>query len=566
MEYIINHIPLKTPYDRRPQIPMNATTITIHNTANKTSTAKNERSWLTNPDNKRQASYHIVIDEWKAIECLPTNENAWHTGDGSGINSGNRTSIGIELTESGNYEKTVQNAVELVAKMLLERGWGIDRLRRHWDWGNKKICPRLMYDKGTWTTWYEFKKRVQECMKGGIALSNKPTVTKERVYASGSELKRIDGDYSISATDVRTITFPKGKYRLKFVNETNARVSDLVKKYKADYGFNLPYFDKEKKYIFGDLVIDRKVIKTSSEPLKTHFAFKNGEVVIGNNLNVNDGYDMLCQIKPMLINNGSLAYEYFRKNQDVLIDIANKEDTKRAQRTFVGVNNGDLILGIGDGRNPKYDRGLNLKEMSYFMRDKGAKFAANGDGGSSTVLCDKNGMLNSQTYEPIVHHAVLVFLIDDVNDESSHPKEEYDTYTVKSGDYLYKIGTEYDMTIDEIKTINNLSSNVINAGQKLKVKKKTIESPKPTPKPKPEPKPTPAPKPKPKPTTPENKSKYFNDIPDNLDWVIDAADRMVDKGIFSKPANRLLNPNDNATRAELLVVADRIIKFIEDNK
>ncbi len=96
---------------------MNASTITIHNTGNPSSTARNERAWLTNPTNTRTASYHIVIDEREAIECLPLNENAWHSGDGSGATSGNRTSIGVEICESGNYAKTLDNAATLVAAM-----------------------------------------------------------------------------------------------------------------------------------------------------------------------------------------------------------------------------------------------------------------------------------------------------------------------------------------------------------------------------------------------------------------------------------------------------------------
>lgn len=158
MTYRKDHIPKGTIYNRRPALPMTPTTITIHNTGNPSSSAANERAWLTNPDNKRQASYHIVVDEKEAIECLPLNESAWHAGDGSGAKSGNRTSIGVEICER-NYRKSLDNAVKLVAAMLKERGWGIDRLRRHWDWSGK-VCPRLMYDAGKWTGWIEFKNRV----------------------------------------------------------------------------------------------------------------------------------------------------------------------------------------------------------------------------------------------------------------------------------------------------------------------------------------------------------------------------------------------------------------------
>ncbi|GBG06344.1 putative N-acetylmuramoyl-L-alanine amidase [Paenibacillus agaridevorans] len=126
--YIVDHIPTNTPNNRRPGHKLMPTTITIHNTANPSSAARNERSWLTNPANTATASYHIVLDDKETVETLPLNESAWHAEDGSGAASGNRTSIGIEICESGNYARTLERAVELVARMLKERGWGVDRL------------------------------------------------------------------------------------------------------------------------------------------------------------------------------------------------------------------------------------------------------------------------------------------------------------------------------------------------------------------------------------------------------------------------------------------------------
>jgi len=157
--YIKDHIPSSTARNRRPGLILAPRFITIHNTANEKSTARNERAWLVNPSNTATASYHIVIDDREAIECIPTNEVSWHAGDGSGSNSGNRTSISIEICESGRYERTLENASDLVAAMLKERGWGVEALRRHHDWSGK-ICPRLMYDNGTWKGWYNFKDNV----------------------------------------------------------------------------------------------------------------------------------------------------------------------------------------------------------------------------------------------------------------------------------------------------------------------------------------------------------------------------------------------------------------------
>lgn len=166
--YRQDHIPKNTPCNRRPALNLEADTITIHNNGNPTSTAANERAWLTNPTNNRVASYQIAIDAIEAVEVLPLNEVGWHAGDGSGAKSGNRTSIGIEICERdvklGEYAQTLNNAVHLVARLLHDRGWGVDRLRRHYDW-SRKNCPRIMNDDGKWTGWYQFVQRVQVALQ-----------------------------------------------------------------------------------------------------------------------------------------------------------------------------------------------------------------------------------------------------------------------------------------------------------------------------------------------------------------------------------------------------------------
>lgn len=132
--------------------------VTIHSTGNTESTARNERDWLTNPNNTRTASWHIVVDEKEAIEAIPLDEVAWHAGDGA-YGTGNRKSIGIEICESGDRSKTLMNAVEVTAKILKQLGLGVDSLRRHYDW-SKKLCPRIMASNN-WDGWNGFKIMVQ---------------------------------------------------------------------------------------------------------------------------------------------------------------------------------------------------------------------------------------------------------------------------------------------------------------------------------------------------------------------------------------------------------------------
>lgn len=59
-------------------------------------------------------------------------------------------------------------------------------------------------------------------------------------------------------------------------------------------------------------------------------------------------------------------------------------------------------------------------------------------------------------------------------EEKEEEKEEFSVftpiyYTVKSGDYLHKIATKYNISVEKIKKWNKLNSNIIYIGQKLKV-------------------------------------------------------------------------------------------------
>lgn len=141
---------------RRSGKKINPTTITIHSTANPNSTALNERNWLINPSNKRVASWHIAVDDKMAVEAIPLYEQAYHAGN----RVGNNTSIGIEICESGDRQQTLKNAVQLVATMLYDRKWEIDKLRRHFDWSGKN-CPRIL-SYNNWAGWIAFKRHVKE--------------------------------------------------------------------------------------------------------------------------------------------------------------------------------------------------------------------------------------------------------------------------------------------------------------------------------------------------------------------------------------------------------------------
>lgn len=238
------------------------------------------------------------------------------------------------------------------------------------------------------------------------------TVFKERVYAENGNLIHCEGNYSILASDVRWIKFDPSKITMKLVYEKNAKVSDLVKRYGADYGFNFPFFWEG--VTVGDTKIGSSNISEGYDNMLTwhEFAYINGKPVIGQ-VDKDKTLDFLVQTTPMLIENGNPCWDYYRVKEETATDIAldSGGHMVSAERTFIGIDaQGNFILAVADGRT-KYDKGFTIEEEALFMKEKGAVNALNGDGGGSSVLCTKDGVVsqNKGDLERSVHHAVLIF-------------------------------------------------------------------------------------------------------------------------------------------------------------
>lgn len=149
MVKIIEKLVPESKYSIKCPYAMTPIGITVHNTANDAS-ALNEIAYMTN--NNYEISYHYAVDDIQAVQGLPLNRNGWHSSDGAnGI--GNRKTIAIEICYSlsggARFDKAEENAAELIAKLLQDYGWGIDRVKRHYDYApNKKYCPHRTMDKG----------------------------------------------------------------------------------------------------------------------------------------------------------------------------------------------------------------------------------------------------------------------------------------------------------------------------------------------------------------------------------------------------------------------------------
>ncbi|MGA4919157.1 N-acetylmuramoyl-L-alanine amidase [Bacillus subtilis] len=193
---------LKCPYS------MNAKYITFHNTANDASADAEIRYMIGNTSS---TSYHFAVDDKEVVQGIPTDRNAWHTGDGSGSNSGNRTSIGVEVcySKSGGakYKAAEKLAIKFIAQLLKERGWGVDRVRKHQDWSGK-YCPHRVLAEGRW-----------ESVKAAIAAELKALGGKS---ASSSSAKK-----SAPKASGSTYTVKKGDTLSEIAEKTGVSVTKL---------------------------------------------------------------------------------------------------------------------------------------------------------------------------------------------------------------------------------------------------------------------------------------------------------------------------------------------------
>ena len=197
---------VKCPYSMTPEF------VVVHNTANDAS-AQNEVKYMIS--NNNQVSFHFAVDDKEIVQGLPLDRNAWACGDGAN-GKGNRKGIQVEICYSKNggirFENAEKNAAKFIAQLLKERGWGVDKVKKHQDFSNK-YCPHRTLDKG-WASFVnmvkdyvnELNKPVQSTQSSSISVGDKVKVkTTATHYATGQsmasfvkgstyEVTRIDGN------------------------------------------------------------------------------------------------------------------------------------------------------------------------------------------------------------------------------------------------------------------------------------------------------------------------------------------------------------------------------------
>ncbi|MGD2353327.1 N-acetylmuramoyl-L-alanine amidase [Bacillus subtilis] len=248
--------PVKCPYS------MDAKYITFHNTANDASADAEIRYMI---GNNNEVSYHFAVDDKEVVQGIPTDRNAWHTGDGNGAASGNRTSIGVEVcySKSGGarYKAAEKLAIKFIAQLLKERGWGVDRVRKHQDWSGK-YCPHRVLAEDRWE---EVKADIAAELK---ALSGKSTSSssakKSAPKASGSTYTVKKGDTLSEIAEKTGVSVAKLQSYNGIKNANKITVGQVLKLKGGSTSSS-----KGKKYVYLPASADSwRIYPTNKAPVK----------------------------------------------------------------------------------------------------------------------------------------------------------------------------------------------------------------------------------------------------------------------------------------------------------
>lgn len=220
---IIKNLVSTSKYNIKCPYSMNAEFIVVHNTANDAS-AKNEIAYMIG--NNNQVSFHYAIDDKEIVQGIPENRNTWNAGDG-GSGKGNRKGLSIEICYSksgGNkFIEAEKLAAKFIAHKLKEKGWEIDKVKKHQDFSGK-YCPHRTLDMG----WQRFLNMVQ------AELNELKEENKIRLEING-KLRLVDG------------YLKEGKSYIR-INNMDIPLRDVGNA----LGFKVGWNEKTKTVVFND--------------------------------------------------------------------------------------------------------------------------------------------------------------------------------------------------------------------------------------------------------------------------------------------------------------------------
>ena len=173
--------------------------------------------------------------------------------------------------------------------------------------------------------------------------------------------------------------------------------------------------------------------------------------------------------------------------QKLLIPVGEKIDEKPTGNQYYTVQRNDSLYSIARKFNTTVDELIRLNNLTTTVLQIGDKLLVSGESSNTDVpsgdntytvkagdslysiakryntTADELKRINNLSSNMLSIGQVLLLPSNNGNDETTN----YITYYVQRGDNLYNLAREYNTTVSEIKKLNNLTSDLLSIGQSL---------------------------------------------------------------------------------------------------
>ena len=137
-----------------------------------------------------------------------------------------------------------------------------------------------------------------------------------------------------------------------------------------------------------------------------------------------------------------------------------------SNKNYYIVKSGDTLYSIANKNNISVDKLKDINNLSSNNLSIGQKLLVVDTSSSEDVLKKINNLKSNNLS---IGQKLLV------SGTLKEDNSDFDTYIVKSGDSLWSIANKYGTTVDKLKDINKLNSNLLSIGMKLLVPKSNNE-------------------------------------------------------------------------------------------
>lgn len=170
--------------------------IVIHETDNTDRGAGAKKHGEASKNGNLGTSVHYYVDDKNIVQTLEHKHGAWAVGDNGnkttkslyGIHNKNSIHIEICVNPESNYNKAVDNAIELTKYLMGQTGIPLSNVKRHYD-ATRKNCPSRIQRNKYWITFIDRLKQD----------SKKP-------FSNGS----FEGRNAIVTADVLNVRYDRG--------------------------------------------------------------------------------------------------------------------------------------------------------------------------------------------------------------------------------------------------------------------------------------------------------------------------------------------------------------------